>query len=116
MNIRHGLLAKAIANRSDKPAGIAQDGIPLRAGITYHFTGYFSPAARGGEGQTELTVGIYADKDLSKPYATAVIPVKTGGFEKYSVQLKAPETNDNATFAITVRPKSFAVVDLVSLM
>jgi hypothetical protein len=116
MNIRHGMQAKTIANRGDKPAGIAQDGIPVRAGITYHFTGYFSPAARGGEGRTEVTVGLYADKDLTKPYATAVIPVKSGGFEKYSADLKAPAANDNATFAITLPAKGYATVDLVSLM
>src|SRR5689334_18446448 len=84
VNIRHGMQAKVIANRGDKPAGIAQDGIPVRAGMTYRFTGYVSPGPRGAEGQTELTVGLYAGADLSKPYATAAIPVKGAGFEKIS--------------------------------
>lgn len=83
--------------------------------MTYRFTGYLNPA-RGGQGQSDVTIGLYADKDLAKAYATAVIPVKTAGYEKYSAELKAPETNDNATFAITVGPKSYASIDLVSLM
>jgi len=108
-SIRHGMHAKVINNRGDQPAGIAQDGIPVRAGMTYHFSGYL-------KGQTGVTVGVYAGKDLSKPYATEVIPVKSSGFEKYAVELRAPETNDDATFAITVAPKAAASVDLVSLM
>jgi hypothetical protein len=114
--IRHGMHAKVIANRGDQPAGIAQDGIPVRAGMTYRFTGYVSPGPRGSAGETEVTIGVYADKDLAKPYATAVIPVTTAGFAKYSAELKVAETNDNATFALLARPKSYAAVDLVSLM
>ena len=75
MNIRHGIQAKVIANRGEKPVGIAQDGIALRAGMTYRFTGYLSPGPRGAEPQTEVTVGLYGDPELSKPYAMAVIPV-----------------------------------------
>ena len=51
-NIRHGMQAKMIANRGEKPSGIAQDGIPMRAGMTYRFTGYLSPGPRGTAGET----------------------------------------------------------------
>ena len=117
--IMHGMRARAIVSRGDQASGIAQDGIPVKAGITYRFTGYLNPAnraMRGGVAESRVIVGLYVDAAHAKPYATATIVLKTAGFQKYSADLKVPETNDNATFAISVEPKGFAAVDLVSLM
>jgi alpha-L-arabinofuranosidase len=115
-NILHGLYARTITNRSERAAGLAQDGIPVKAGMTYRFTGYLSPGARGKPGESQVTVGLYADADLAKPYATATLAVKTAGFQKYSADLKVTKSSDNATFALSVAPKGFAAVDLLSLM
>lgn len=118
-NIMHGLQSKVLVNGSDHAVGIAQDGIPLKARMSYRFEGYLNPAARGRpaqSAQSRVTVGLYADASLQKPYAQTVLHVKTAGFEKYSAVLRAPETNDNASFALTLEPKGFVAVDLVSLM
>jgi alpha-L-arabinofuranosidase len=117
--IMHGMRARAIAVRGEQSAGLAQDGIPVQAGMTYRFTGYLNPAnraMRGAAAESHVTVGLYADASLARPYATASIALQTAGFRKYSAELKVPETNDNATFALSVEPKGFAAVDLVSLM
>ncbi len=116
-NIMHGMHAKVIQSRTDGRAGIAQDGIPLKAGMTYRFSGYFSPTGRGRpKGEAKVTVGLYADAGLAKPYATTTISVSTPGFQKYTATFKAPETSDNATFALTLEKRGFLAVDLVSLM
>lgn len=118
-NIMHGLQSKVLVNGSDHAVGIAQDGIPLKAGMSYRFEGYLNPAARGRpaqSAQSHVTVGLYADASLQKPYAQTALHVKTAGFEKYSAVLRVPETNDNATFALTLDPKGLVAVDLVSLM
>ncbi len=117
-NIMHGMHAKVVANKGDRPAGIAQDGVPLRAGMSYRFTGYLSPSARNrraGSG-ARVTVGLYADAGLTKPYASQTIVVKSPGFQQYAAELRAPETNQDATFALAVEPGGYAAADLVSLM
>jgi len=116
-NIMNGMHAKVIWNRSEHPVGIAQDGVPVRAGISYHFEGYLKPSGRNlHPNPAQVTIGLYADPALQKPYAEATLAVRTANFEKYTGVLTVPETNENATFALAVEPNSSVAVDFVSLM
>jgi alpha-L-arabinofuranosidase len=118
-NMVNGLHGKIVNNASSHAAGIAQDGIPVKAGMTYKFEAYLSPTGIGRRvpgADATVTIGLYADSALTKPYARAAIALKTAGLRKYSAVLRVPETSDNATFALAVEPKGFAAMDLISLM
>jgi alpha-L-arabinofuranosidase len=118
-NLVNGMQGKVINNASTHAAGIAQDGIPVRAGMTYRFAGFLSPTGQGRRvpgGVSQVTVGLYADSALAKPYARVTIPLKTPGFGKYSAELRVAETSDNATFALAVEPAGFVAADVLSLM
>lgn len=118
-DIMNGIHGKVVSNNSNHPAGVAQDGIPLQSGMTYHFEGYFRPLAGKGmsqSGESRVTVGLYEDTLLTRPYTRVTIPVRTPGFQKYRVELRAPETNANTTFAILAEPLGSLAIDMVSLM
>lgn len=118
-NLINGMQGKVINNTSTHAAGIAQDGIPVRAGMTYRFEGFLSPTGQGRRvpgAASQVTVGLYADGALTKPYARVTVPLKTPGFRKYSAELRVSETSDNATFALAAEPAGFVAADVVSLM
>ncbi len=68
-NLVNGIRGKLIINNSGKSVGIAQDGIPLRAGMTYRFEGYFDPApypARKPGAKANVVIALYADAGLQE--------------------------------------------------
>jgi alpha-L-arabinofuranosidase len=115
----HGSRARRIINKGDGPCGIAQGGVPLKAGMTYRFKGYFSTGVRWGrrEGEParEISIGLYGGKDLSIVYDEVTVPLQDGYLE-HEAMLTATETTNDATFAILLKAPGRVDIDLVSLM
>ena len=111
----------SISNKSKTaPVYFAQDGIYLRKNIGYHFSGYFNDgngfgAERISKRPVEITVGLYAEKDFTKPILEKTININTLQFSKFEIEFPVSEFEGRATFAIKVPAQKRISLDLLSL-
>lgn len=111
-----------LANKSKTaPIYLAQNGVFHRKHIGYHFSGYFNDGT-GFSGDKiskkpiEITIGLYAENDFSKPISEKTLIVNTIQFNKYEIDLPPADFEGRTTFAIRVPSNRNIGVDLLSLM
>ncbi len=99
----------SVANKSTtSPVSLAQDGIRLRRGIAYTFSGLFCDgthfgAQRESKHPVTVTVALYPEKRLDlPPLATAQLTVDTIALNRFTVILPACDHDCRATFVVTV--------------
>ncbi|MEJ7736415.1 MAG: hypothetical protein WKF97_03220 [Chitinophagaceae bacterium] len=111
-----------IINKSKTdPVYFAQDGMVIRKGMSYHFSGYFNNgngfgAEKYSKDQVTIIVGLYKEMDLSQPIVEKTLLINTSSFDKYELELPASDYEGRATFAIKIPANKHIGVDLVSLM
>jgi alpha-N-arabinofuranosidase len=112
----------AVTNKSKtSPVSLAQDGIRVRKGISYTFSGLFCDgthfgAQRESKNPVTVTVALYPEKRLDlPPLATAELTIDTIALNRFTVKLPASDNDCRATFAITVPPGKNISADMLSL-
>jgi alpha-L-arabinofuranosidase len=112
----------SVSNKSKtEPVYFAQNGMYLRKNMSYKFSGYFNDGnGFGGDKMTgqpiEITIGLYQEKDFSKPVVEQTIKIDKIQYNKYEATLNVGEFEGRATFAIKVPSTRNIGLDLVSLM
>ncbi len=117
-----GLQATVLRNRSgDKWAAFAQNGIYLRRGERYEFSGVLRCSPETWQivpdGDTlDAVVCLYPEGKWSNPIVR--VPIKGIGavFERFSVTLDNPHFQGRATFSLWIPPNSVLIADDLSLM
>ncbi len=82
-NFVNGSHGKVIVHNGGPPTGLAEDGVPLKAGMRYRFEGYFDSSPypmRNPDGSATVTIGLYRDPELTKAYSTVTLAVKIAVF------------------------------------
>jgi hypothetical protein len=90
-----------------EPVYFAQDGMYIRSGMSYHFSGYFNcgngfGADRISTNPVEIVIGLYQEKDFSKPVVEKAIQINTSSFGKYELDLPGSGFEGRATFAVKI--------------
>ena len=118
---RHGLRAVEVANKSkDRRAILVQDGLWLRRGMAYDFSGWM---ATGGETavlrsakSVEVRVGLYPENSFDKPIVEKAFRVQSGAFEFEWSDFPAGDFEGRARFAVSVEPGAAVRLDGFSLL
>jgi alpha-L-arabinofuranosidase len=117
----HSETLVSLSNKSDSlPVYLAQDGLYVRKGISYHFSGYFNDGS-GFSGDkiskkpVEITIGLYPEKNFSKPIVEKTVIVNTVQFNEFKIDLPATDFEGRATFSIKVPAKKKVGLDFLSL-
>lgn len=111
-----------VSNKSKtEPVYFAQDGMYIRKGMGYKFSGYFNDANGFGAEKmskrpVEVTVGLYAEKDFTKPIVEKQLLLNTVQYTKFELSIPATEYEGRATFAIKIPASKKIGLDLLSLM
>ncbi len=111
-----------ISNKSKTdPVYFAQDGMFIRKGMSYNFSGYFNDGSGFGaekfsENSVNVVIGLYIGKDFSRPIIEKTLQVNTHSFDKYELELSASDFEGWATFAVKIPANTRVGLDLVSLM
>jgi alpha-L-arabinofuranosidase len=117
---RHGVQAVDIRNGSKTQwAVLAQDGIYLRKGLTYHFSGWMGTGQTGveiAEKPVRIKVGLYPEKQFGPPLAEREITVTGGIFREFQLDLEVTDFEGRASFALSVEPGGRVVGDAFSLV
>ncbi len=99
---------------------LAQDSLYLNEGVTYRFTGFFGEGVFDGAERTitpvPIKIGLYADGDMNRPVATAILNIDAPKLRGFSATLDAKGYEGRATFAVEIPEGVNMVVDLFSLM
>lgn len=103
------------------PVYLAQNGVFHRKNVGYHFSGYFNDGTgfsgdRISKKPIEITIGLYAENDFSKPISEKTLIVNTIQFNKYELDLPSADFEGPATFAIKVPSGKKIGIDLLSLI
>ena len=118
---RHGIRAVEIANKSkERWAVLAQDGLWLRRGMDYVFSGWM---ATGGETAVlhsakpvQVKIGFYPDKRFDKPIVEKTFRIKSGAFEINGTDFPVGDFEGWASFALSVEPGGSIRADGFSLL
>ena len=117
---RHGVQSVDVRNGSKTQwAVLAQDGIHLRKGLTYHFSGWMGTgqtAVEVAEKPARIKVGLYPERQFGRPLAEREITVTSGIFSEFKVDLKVVDFEGRASFALSVEPSGRVVGDAFSLL
>jgi alpha-N-arabinofuranosidase len=118
---RHGTRAAEVTNHSqDRPALLVQDGLYLRKGVTYRFSGWLATAGETGvlksQRPTRVTVGLYPGTRVDHPLAEQELAVDSGTFALRRAELPSGAFSGRASFALRVEPGAGVRVDGFSLM
>jgi alpha-N-arabinofuranosidase len=117
---RHGVQAAGIRNESKTLwAVFAQDGIHVRKGMTYRFTGWMGSGEvwkEKVENPIRVKVGLYPEKQFSRPLDEKEITVESGAFKEFSADLQSRGFEGRASFALSVEPGAQVAADAFSLM
>ena len=111
-----------ISNKSKTdPVYFAQDGMFIRKGMSYQFSGYFNNgngfgAEKYSKNSIDIIVGLYMEKDLSRPIVEKTLQINTNSFDKYEVELPSSDFEGRATFAVKIPANKLIGIDLLSLM
>lgn len=118
----HSKTNMEVTNKSKTDAVyLAQDGIYIRKNIGYHFSGYFNDGT-GFSGDkiskhpVEVIIGLYAEKDFTKPVFEKKLLINTIQFNKFELDLPASDFEGRATFAIKIPAAKRIGLDLLSLI
>ena len=118
-DFHHGLQAAGLINRSAaQRAFLAQDGLCLRKNGSYQFSGFLRTGDIAGVDTptTPVTVGLYEEKDLAKPISEHTFDAVGSAWQEVRAELRNPDADRRATFAVSVPPGASATVDGFSLM
>lgn len=118
----HGKFFAWIHNKSkEAPVSLAQDGIRVRPGIAYTFSGLLcdgtvmSPKRQSAH-PVEIEIGLYPERQLDQPpFSSAKLVVDSATLDRYTVTLPACDKSGRATFAIKVGPGRRLAADMLSL-
>jgi len=117
---RHGVQSVDIHNGSKAQwAVLAQDGIHLRKGLTYRFSGWMGTgqtAVEVAEKPVRIKVGLYPERQFGRPLAEKEIMVTSGIFNEFKVDLEVANFEGRASFALSVEPDGRVVGDAFSLL
>jgi alpha-L-arabinofuranosidase len=117
---RHGVQSVDLRNASKKRwAVLAQDGIHLRKGLTYHFSGWLGTgqtAVEVAEKPVRIKVGLYPEGQLGTPLADKEIMVTSGIFREFQADLEVADFEGRSSFALSVEPGGRVVGDAFSLV
>lgn len=118
-DFHHGLRAASLNNRNNtSKATLAQDGLCLRPGITYRFSGYL----RHGEiadrdvPPIDVTVGLYKEAQTGDSLVSGTLRGVAGPWQRYECELANGGFEGRATLGITVPPGANVSLDGLSLM
>lgn len=117
-DFHHGFQSASIVNKSpSKPALLAQDGIFVKRGISYLFSGSLRTGemARRGGPQIRVTLSLYPGRDFSWPVAEAKIDGVGSAWKTFSAVLPNSGFEGRATFALSVPPQADLRADGLSL-
>ena len=99
---------------------LAQDSLYLNKGVTYKFTGLFGEGVYDGAERTvvpvPIKIGLYAEGDINRPVATAILNIDKPKLNEFSAILDPKGYEGRATFAVEIPEGVNMVVDLFSLM
>jgi alpha-L-arabinofuranosidase len=116
---RHGVQSVDLRNASKTQwAVLAQDGVHLRKGIAYHFSGWLGTgqtAVEVAEKPVRIKVGLYPEGQFNVPLAEKEITVTKGIFQKFQADFKAADFDGRASFALSVEPGGRVAADAFSL-
>jgi len=117
---RHGAQSVDVRNGSKTQwAVLAQDGIHLRKGMTYHFSGWLGTgqtAVEIAEKPVQIKVGLYPERQFGRPLAEREITVTSGIFGEFEADLEVADFEGRASFALSVEPGGRVVGDAFSLV
>jgi len=117
---RHGVQSVDVHNNSKAQwAVLAQDGIHLRQGLTYHFSGWLGTgqtAVEVAEKPVRIKVGLYPERQFGRPLAEREITVTSGIFGEFKVDLQVANFEGRASFGLSVEPGGWVVGDAFSLL
>lgn len=114
VSFHHGQQSGWLKNDSaDKWAGFAQNGIVLRRGERYVFSGWMKTGAfpwdlHWGDLTLDAEIRIYRDDDWSKPLLTQTVRGITKAFERYEWTFACDSFEGRATFSVWIPPKTSA--------
>ncbi|HOW69937.1 MAG TPA: alpha-L-arabinofuranosidase C-terminal domain-containing protein [Phycisphaerae bacterium] len=103
-----------ITGRLDRPAGMAQPGLAVTKGATYHFAGHFRANAADTRVQVVIKAAL-AQGDWTE-LAAASLPPPGATWTRAAAQLISGGTTDRAVFEIRVTGKGTVWADKLSLM
>jgi hypothetical protein len=117
---RHGTRAAQVDNKSaDRWAVLAQDGLWLRRGQAYDFSGWM---AVGGQTAVlhpgkavQVRIGLYPENRLDQPIVEKTFNVASGAFEKEWSDIPVGAFEGRARFAVSVEPGGSVCLDGFSL-
>jgi alpha-N-arabinofuranosidase len=118
----HGKNFISLDNKSKTDAiYFAQDSVYLHKNMGYNFSGLFSngsyfSADKFSDRIIEVTVGLYADGDFTKPLAEKKLSINTIQFNLFETSLPPVNYEGFATFAIKLDHQKKVSFDLLSLM
>ena len=115
--MRQGMQEAILENHGAAPASFYQNGLYLRAGMTYHFHGQLKSGEIGqfSGPKAAVTIGLYAGNALDKPIVTRPLDV-AAAWAGYQCDLPAGDYAGRATFAVTVAGGETLQADALSLM
>ena len=117
---RHGVQSVDVHNNSKAQwAVLAQDGIHLRKGLTYRFSGWIGTgqtAVEVAEKPVRIKVGLYPERQFGRPLAEREIMVTSGIFSEFRVDLEVADFEGRASFALSVESSGRVVADSFSLL
>jgi len=117
---RHGVQSVDVRNGSKTQwAVLAQDGVHLRKGLTYHFSGWLGTgqtAVEVAESPVRVKVGLYPQRQFGRPLAEKEIAVTSGVFGEFKLDLEVADFEGRASFALSVEPGGRVVGDAFSLL
>ncbi len=120
-SFRHGTRAVEVVNKSkDRWAVLAQDGLWLRRGAAYDFSGWL---ATGGETAllrsakpVQVKIGLYAENRFDKPIIEKTFRIESGAFEQDRTDFPVGDFEGRASFALSIEPGGSIRADGFSLM
>jgi alpha-L-arabinofuranosidase len=116
---RHGVQSIDLRNGSKTQwAVLAQNGIYLRKGLTYHFSGWLGTgqtAVEIAEKPVGVKVGLYPEGQFGNPLAEKELVVTGGIFREFQADFEVADFEGRASFALSVEPGGRVVTDAFSL-
>ncbi len=108
----HGQQSIRVVNRENKKwSGIAQEGIYLENGKTYHFSGFLKSVS----GKKKVEIRIYSENSWTQPVFKQMIKINRE-YQKYSCDIYYSGPTSQMTFAVFISPQSSFEADAFSLL
>jgi alpha-L-arabinofuranosidase len=116
---RHGVQSIDVRNGSrTRWAVLAQDGLHLRKGLTYRFSGWLGTgqtAAEVADKPVRIKLGLYPEGQFGNPLAESEIFVTSGIFREFRADFEVADFEGRASFGLSLEPGGRVVGDAFSL-